>query len=112
MARRVFAPLVEIVRERWIGPEPVGRAQAAVLQAQTANELGGRMGTPHYGMKGSPYEGSFTGLVASPQIFQGPPQMGASRNLSVQEYPALPNDQAPSALPTWLQDWSIMEGVS
>ncbi len=103
--RSRFAPLVAIVKERIYGPEPVGLAQARILQLQTAAELNGQMGTVHYGMKGSPYEGSYTGLVASPQSFVGAAQMGASRNLSVQEYPALPAEQAPPALPTWLQDW-------
>jgi hypothetical protein len=109
--RKIFAPIVHHVTEVLYGPEPVGLAQARVLQLTTAAELNGQMGTPHYGMKGSPYEGSFTGLVASPQEFQGQAQMGASRNLSVQEYPALPAEQPPAALPTWLQDWDELEGV-
>lgn len=109
--RRVFRPVVEVLRERFYGPEPVGKAQAARLQTMTAAELNGQMGTVHYGAKGSPYEGSFTGLVASPQSFVGAAQMGASHNLSVQEYAALPNDQPPAALPTWLEDWSSLEGL-
>ena len=109
--RSRFKPLVALAKISLWGPEPVGLAGARILQKQTAAELNGQMGTIHYGMKGSPYEGSYTGLVASPQTFIGAAQMGAARKVSVQEYPALPAEQAPPALPTWLQDWDSLEGM-
>jgi hypothetical protein len=61
-------------------------------------------------MKGNPAT-SFTGYVASPQEFQGAAQIGASKNLSIQEYPALPSAVTPEALPPWFQDWTNLEGI-
>lgn len=109
--RRFRARVIEAV-QTVIGPEPVGQAGAAVLAGYSHGQLDGgpRGGYPHYGMKGSPAL-SFTGYVASPQKFQGAAQLGASKNLSIQQYPALPAAQAPAALPPWLQDWTRLEGV-
>ena len=98
---------------RWetFGPEPVGAAGAIVLAGYTHGQMDGSRlgGFPHFGMKGSPAV-TFTGYVSSPQRFVGAAQMGASRNLSVQKYPALPAPVAPAALPTWLQDWTQLKG--
>ncbi|HEX3948073.1 MAG TPA: hypothetical protein VHW47_10220 [Acidimicrobiales bacterium] len=109
---RRFGSPARFVRELIYGPEPVGAAGAAVLQGYSAGQLnGGRLsGTPHYGMKGDPSI-SYTGLVASPQRFQGAAQMGATPTVPVEAYPALPNATSPAALPTWLQDWTEMEGI-
>jgi hypothetical protein len=111
MARR-FGPLVAKITEIVYGPEPVGAAGAAVLAGYSHGQLDGgrRGGFPHYGMKGSPAL-TFSGYVASPQKFQGAAQIGASTNLSVQQYPALPSATPPEALPTWLQDWTQLEGI-
>ena len=111
MGRR-FAPIVAKVTQIIYGPEPVGLAGAAVLAGYSHGQLDGglRGGYPHYGMKGSPAL-SFTGYVSSPQRFQGAAQIGASKNLSVQNYPALPASAPPAALPNWLQDWTQLEGV-
>ena len=109
---RTFRSPRAVVREIIYGPEPVGRAGAAMLERYSHGQLdGGRFdGFPHYGMKGSPAL-SFTGYVASPQRFQGRAQIGASKNLSVQAYPALPSATAPAALPAWVQDWTQLEGI-
>jgi hypothetical protein len=109
---RRFAAVRRVVEQVIYGPEPVGAAGAAVLEGYSHGQLdGGRLGgLPHFGMKGDPAL-SYSGWVASPQRFQGVAQMGASKNLSVQEYPALPSAVAPEALPAWLQDWSELEGV-
>jgi hypothetical protein len=111
MGRR-FASPAKMVKELVYGPEPVGQAGAAVLARYEAGQLsGGPMGGfPHFGMKGDPSL-TFSGYVASPQKFQGAAQLGASKNVSIQQYPALPSATAPEALPTWLQDWSSMEGI-
>jgi hypothetical protein len=37
--------------------------------------------------------------------------MGANSHAHVENYPALPNTSAPPALPTWLQDWTQLEGM-
>lgn len=110
MAR--FGSPTRWVKELVYGPEPVGQATAAKLAQYEAGQLGGGPlgGYPHFGMKGDPAM-TFSGYVADPQVFQGAAQLGASKNLSVQQYPALPNDQSPAALPTWLQDWDALEGV-
>ena len=105
-----FPAVTALIKERIFGPEPVGKAQAAVLQGGTAAELGGRQGTPHFGMKGDPAV-SYTGLVSSPQSFQGNPQMGSSPRPTVQNYPALPSATAPEALPTWFSDWTDTAGM-
>ncbi len=110
MARTAFAPLRAIVRELIYGPEPVGVATAAVLSLQRRAELGGQMGTPHYGMRGSA-ETTFAGWIADPQVFQGNAQMGASLHPVVIEQPALPNAEPPAAMPIWIQDWTSMEGL-
>lgn len=101
--------LDSLVRVRDRGTQ--GSREAAALQRETTIAINLAPGTPHYGMKGSPYEGSYTGLVASPQIFQGAAQMGATTEVHVQEYPALPAGQPPPALPTWLTDWQHLEGI-
>lgn len=110
MRGRSIPAVTALVKERIYGPDPVGKAEAAVLQAGTAAMLGGRIGTPHFGMKGDPSV-SFTGLVSSPQSFQGPPQMGSSPGVTVQAYPALPSAVAPTALPSWFNDWTSTEGM-
>ncbi len=109
---RAFRVVRRVVEQVVYGPEPVGKAGAARLERYSPGQLAGgrRAGLPHFGMKGSPTL-SFTGYVASPQKFQGAAQIGASKNLSVQEYPALPSAVAPEALPGWLQDWTQLEGV-
>jgi hypothetical protein len=93
----------------------IGAAEAASLESTTHRMLAGPAGgygIAHWGAKGSPYEGGAnTMLAASPQRFQGQAQMGASYNVSVQRYAALPNDQSPAALPSWVQDWDSLEGV-
>lgn len=112
MPKRGFSPLRAIVRSLVYGAEPVGQAGAVVLERYSHGQLdGGRLGgLPHYGMKGSP-ELSYTGLVQSPQTFRGAAQMGSATKASVQDYPALPGAQAPEALPTWLSDWTNLEGT-
>jgi hypothetical protein len=104
--RRRFAPVVSKITEILYGPEPVGQAGAAVLAGYSHGQLDGgpRGGYPHYGMKGEPAL-SFTGYASSPQRFQGAAQLGASKNLSV------PAATAPAALPSWLADWTRLEGV-
>jgi hypothetical protein len=111
MGRR-FAPVIRKVTDVLYGPEPVGAAGAAVLAGYSHGQLDGgpRGGFPHFGMKGSPAT-TFSGYVASPQKFQGAAQMGAAKNLSVQQYPALPAPQPPEALPVWLADWTDLEGI-
>ena len=93
----------------------LGAAEAASIEATTHRMLAGPIGgygLAHWGMHGNPDEGgACTKLAASPQAFVGQAQMGASHNLSVQEYAALPNDNAPQALPPWFQDWQSLEGV-
>jgi hypothetical protein len=93
----------------------IGAAEAARLEQDTHRMLegpAGGYGVAHWGAKGNPFEGGGnTDLAASPQAFIGAAQMGASHNTSVQDYPALPGDQAPGALPNWVQDWSNLEGV-
>lgn len=91
------------------GQDP-GGSGAAVLATMDAAELGGQMGTPHWGMTGSA-ETTCNAYIASPQQFQGAAQMGAAPNAAVQEYPALPNTEPPSGFPAWLHDWSKLEGV-
>jgi hypothetical protein len=112
MSGKRFPSVRRIVETVLYGPEPVGQAGAGVLYRYEAGQLGGgRMGGyPHYGMRGDPSL-TFSGYVASPQEFQGAAQLGASTNLSVQAYPALPSATTPKALPTWLQDWTALEGV-
>ena len=110
MSSRLLASLVR-VRDR----TGVGRAQAEALCNVAHRDLVGPAagyGIPHWGAKGSPYEGGAnTMLAASPQQFVGAAQMGASYNTSVQEYPGLPRDHAPAALGQWVQDWDNLEGV-
>lgn len=108
-----FPSVARYVRELLYGPEPVGRAGAAVLERYSHGQLdGGRLdGLPHFGMKGEANM-SYLGYVASPQQFRGAAQLGASTNLSVQQYPALPNAAEPEALPTWLEDWTHLEGIT
>lgn len=109
--RTRFSSVAALVKERIYGSEPVGAAQARVLLTGIGAELSGRMGTPHFGMHGEPNQ-SFTGLAASPQGFQGVAQMGSSPSVTVQAYPALPNDQPPPALPSWFNDWTATEGMA
>lgn len=98
------------VRELVYGPEPIGEADAAQLQMLTAGVLDGSRlgGIAHFGMKGDPSM-SFTGLVASPQLFVGQAQMGKTSAIVVQAYPALPNAAPPPANRQWLQDWTQTE---
>jgi hypothetical protein len=113
MPPRRFAPLVKIIRERWYGDEPVGLAGAAQLEGYTHRMLAGTAtGLAHYGAAGSPYEGSYTGLVSSPQAFVGGGgvQMGAIKNPPVQDYPALPSGTAPPNLPAAIS-WDELEGI-
>ena len=100
----------ELVKQLVYGPEPVGKRAVAFLRAYTLGQLKGTPpgGLPHYGMKGDPAL-TFTGYVSSPQEFQGPVQMGASHNTSVQAYPALPSDQAPPNLPSWLDNYEQLQ---
>lgn len=111
--RTRFPAVLGYFRELLYGPEPVGKAGAVILETYSHGQLdGGRLdGLPHFGMKGDPAL-SFLGYVASPQQFRGAAQLGASTNLSVQEYPALPSATEPEALPTWLQDWTQLEGIT
>jgi hypothetical protein len=110
--RTRFPPVAAFLRELVYGAEPVGAAGAAVLDKYAKGTVsGGPMGgIPHFGMKGDPAT-TFGGYVADPQVFQGAAQIGASSNLSVEEYPALPSAVPPEHLPTWLQDWTQLEGV-
>jgi hypothetical protein len=92
-----FRQTVTRVIEDVFGPEPVGQAGAARLDTYRMLMLSGRGTNAHFGMKGDPSV-SFTGLVASPQKFQGAAQMGANASYTVQAYPALPSGTAPTAL--------------
>jgi hypothetical protein len=88
-------------------PEPVGLEAMTALASYNIAEYGGGPGGGyvHYGMKGDPAL-TWSGLTATPQIFQGQAQMGKTTGVSVQEYPALPNDQAPPGIVSWLPDWT------
>jgi len=112
MARSRFSPAAVIEKLLTYGPEPIGKAGAAILQTYSSGTINGSRfgGAPHYGMRGDPAL-TFSGYVSSPQSFQGAAQLGASRNLSVQDYPALPSASPPENLPTWLQDWTELEGL-
>jgi hypothetical protein len=109
--RRFLVPR-RIVAVDTYGSEPVGAAGASVLERYRNGQLnGGRLGgTPHFGMRGDPAL-TFNGLIQDPQAFQGAAQMGAARNASVQNYPALPNDQSPATQAPWLADWTDLEGA-
>lgn len=96
-------------------PEPIGDAMITRLASLNIAEysgLGGG-GYPHFGMKGEACN-TWLGLTASPQTFVGNAQMGKTTGVSVQEYPALPQDQAPAGLVSWLPDWTagMLEGGS
>lgn len=95
-----FRQGVRRIVEDIYGPEPVGQAGAGQLYNYERMQLSGAPGggIPHYGAAGD--QGmSYTGLVASPQRFQGGVQMGANAQYSVQAYPALPSGTAPPSLP-------------
>lgn len=94
--------VARIVRLLIYGPEPIGAANALALQRASARQVSGRPGGPvaHFGMRGDPAL-TWNGYTASPQQFQGNVQMGKATAV-VQEYPALPNDAAPTAIPGWL----------
>jgi hypothetical protein len=95
-------------------PEPIGHADVAALAGYNVMEYsGGRGGGyPHFNMKGDP-SGTWMGLTATPQRFQGQAQMGKTTGVSVQVYPALPSDNAPPAVVAWLPDWTAgLEGGS
>lgn len=93
-----FRQTVTRVVEDILGPEPVGRAGMTRLATYQQLMLSGRSTNAHFGMRGEPNM-SFTGLVASPQKFQGAAQMGANAGFTVQAWPALPSAQAPPGLP-------------
>ena len=114
---RTFAPVIRRALVELFGSapwaadgEPVGRAGMAVLARYNEAAFSGSGSFPHFGARGSPYEGSYTGLVASPQTFQGSTQMGAARRAVVQDYPALPQGQAPYAVQEWLDQVTELEG--
>ncbi len=90
-----------------VHPEPIGAGILASLA--NFNRLGYSGGPgggyPHFGMKGDPST-TWSGLTATPQSFQGQAQMGKTTGVSVQTYPALPNDQAPAGVVSWLPDWT------
>lgn len=88
-------------------PEPIGLEVMTALAAYNIAEYSGGPGggLAHFGMKGDPSM-TWSGLTASPQTFQGQAQMGKTTGVSVQEYPALPNDQAPKGIVSWLPDWT------
>jgi hypothetical protein len=92
--------VARFVRELIYGPEPVGVATMQRLAGYKARDLGHGPGSTiaHVFMKGEDAV-TFLGYVASPQEFIGAAQMGANRNLTVQDYPALPSDNAPPSLP-------------
>jgi hypothetical protein len=94
------SPVARFVRSLIYGPEPIGAEDVAALQGYHARDWGHTAGSTiaHYGMRGDPAL-TFAGYVTSPQEFIGQAQMGSNRALSVQEYPALPNDSPPPALP-------------
>jgi len=98
-----------------VEPEPIGLDVMTALAAYNVAEYGGAGGGgyPHFNMKGDP-AGTWMGLTATPQTFQGQAQMGKTAGVSVQTYPALPNDQAPAAVVSWLPDWTtgLTEGSS
>jgi hypothetical protein len=100
MSKKGFAPTIRRIIEVIYGPEPIGEAGIERLATYNRMELSGQPGGgfPHFGMKGEANM-TFTGLVASPQTFQGQAQMGATTGFTVQEYPALPSPDAPPALP-------------
>jgi hypothetical protein len=98
-----------------VEPESIGLANMKALATYNIAEYSGLPGGgyPHFGMRGDPST-TWMGLTASPQLFQGQAQMGKTPAVVVQEYPALPQDQAPPAIVSWLPDWTagLMEGVS
>ena len=108
--RRSWRPTRRIVEVDTYGPEPVGKAGAAMLELETHANLDGRQGYTHFGMKGEANM-TYSGPVQSPQTFVGAAQMGANPSVHVQEYPALPAESPPQALPTWIQDWTNLEGL-
>lgn len=91
-----------------VTPEPIGAGMAHSLALFNVIELSG-LGTggglAHFGMRGDPAT-TWEGWTATPQSLQGQIQMGKTRGVSVQDYPALPNDQAPAAVVSWLPDWT------
>lgn len=94
-------------------PEPIGNNALARLAQYNRMEYSGGPGGgyPHFGMKGEECN-TFTGWAAIPQALQGQIQMGKTTGVSVQDYPALPGDNPPPAIVSWLPDWTagINEG--
>lgn len=90
-----------------VSPESIGGEVLASLANYNRMEYSGQPGGgyPHFGMRGDPAT-TWMGLTASPQSFQGQAQMGKTTGVSVQEYPALPQDQAPAGVVAWLPDWT------
>ena len=88
-------------------PEEIGLEMMTNLAGYNIAEYSGGPGggLAHFGMKGDPAT-TWLGLTATPQIFQGQAQMGKTTGVSVQEYPALPQDQAPKGVVSWLPDWT------
>ncbi len=105
-----FASPRQVVRTVLYGPEPVGQRGAAVLQGYADQNLNGQGGFPHFGMRGSEAL-TWSGYAATPQYFQGAAQLGSTPNPPVLPFPALPNAKPPGALPTWIQDWTSLEGI-
>ena len=110
MARASFPALRAVVKELIYGPEPVGLDTAAVLELELRAELSGQMGTVHWGEAGSA-ETTCAAWIASPQVFQGNAQMGATLHPQIPAEAALPNAQPPSQMATWLYEWDSMEGL-
>lgn len=107
---RTFPAPVQRVLELVYGPEPVGRAAARRIATYEELDLSGRSGFPHFNMRGDPAM-SFGGWVASPQQFQGAAQMGSTPDVVIQEYPALPSEQVPPALPVDYEEYFGQGGM-
>lgn len=113
MTQKGFRQSIRRAIELVYGPEPIGQAGIERLAAYNRMELSGMPGggLPHFGMKGEANM-TYTGLVASPQSFQGQAQMGSNANFTVQAFPALPNDFAPPALPASMDLMDPFGGAS
>lgn len=107
---RGFAPSIRRVIEVIYGPEPIGRATVAGTTFYEEMDLSGRSGYPHFNMTGDPAL-TYGGWVASPQQFQGQAQMGSTKDVIVQEYPALPAEQVPPALPAAYDEYFGQGGI-
>lgn len=88
-------------------PEPIGNNVLAALAGYNRMEYGGGPGGgyPHFGMKGEASQ-TYSGWAAIPQALQGQIQLGKTTGVSVQDYPALPSENAPPAVVSWLPDWT------